>query len=299
MVEQANHVRRGRIDWNKVGSGFEITPTTADLYLTFSQVIEKLKAQAKQDRTVIDGSAWATLEAILIEATSDLLLALDIQQPLFFCVSFDMRPTNIGRSLVLNDGSRGIMFNGHALLEAAKCLTQAYARIALGDRSPVDPNSFTPIMLTIDILAHELGHHHILELYPEKVPPTTQSWDVDQDAPSREELAAYIHNCYEAHATSVSIRYFRRKQQVGEPLWQALGAVEMAKNNLANILVAGHILDQEEMKKLLLIIKSATYITPEEAEQIKERAAKLYVRCMNTQVRVAAMEQRLEELAFR
>lgn len=299
MAERETHARRGKIDWNKVGSGIEISPTTEDLYRTFSQVIEKLKVQAKQYGTIIDGNAWATLEAILIEATSDLLVALDIQQSLFFCVSFAMRPTNIGRSLVLIDGSRGIMFNGHSLLAAAKCLTEAYVRIAAGDRSPVDPNSFTPIMLIIDILAHELGHHHILELYPEKAPPTTQSWDIDQDAPTREELAAYLHNCFEAHATSVSIRYFRRKQRVGEPLWQALGAVEMAKNNLANILVAGHILDQEEMKKLLPIIKSSTYITPEEVEQLKERAAKLYERCMSTQERVAAMRRRLEDLAFK
>lgn len=299
MVEQESHARRGKIDWNKVGSGIEVTPTTEDLYVTFSHVIEKLKVQAKKDGTIIDENAWATLEVILIEASSDLIAALDLQQFLFFCVSFEMRPTNIGRSLVLDDGSRGIMFNGHALLAAAKCLTQAYARIRAGDRNPVDPNSYTPIILVIDILAHEMGHHHILELYPEKVPPTTQAWDIDNEAPSRAELAAYIHHCFEAHATSVSIRYLRRKQRVGEPLWQALGAGEMAKNNLANILAAGHILDQEEMKKLLPIIKNATYITPEEVEQLKQRATKLYMRCMSTQLRVAAMSQRLEDLAFK
>lgn len=278
----------------KVSSHLPANELTADLCLTFSACIQKLKEESIKRNLSVSDKSWVRLGSLLIEAVADLTLSLDLEPEIFFSLSFEMSSLNTGRALMLTDGSLGILLNGHFLINAALCLEKVNHYKA---SEKISPEALEPILQVIDALAHEMGHLHLMQLYPEKLPAATQSWGLDEQPPSHLELAHYFHNCFETHAISISIRYLRRKQQVGELIWQTLAASALAKENLETIMIAGQILGREKIKKLKTEIEpKTTSLIPKKLKQIEATIVSIVYRYLITTERMEKMKQRIDVL---
>ncbi len=280
-----------RIDWDKVSSNLEVNNITQDLYHTFLEIVTRLKNASDIE---ISSESWVIFHSLMMEVACDLILVLAIEPGLFFSMSFNMKPKNVGRSLRYQSGKTTVLLNGHCLLEAAKCIN---AVRSLDDSVEVSPEMLVPLVTVIEGLAHELGHIRIMQRYPEKMPKSTQSWDMDGDAPSSRDIAAYIHHPIEAHAVAVAIRYLRRKQEVGETVWQALPIDELAKSRLNEIMLAGQILDKERVTQLIQQLnEDSANLSTLESKALQVKLFLVLSRAIAAPQNAEKMRQRIDEL---